>query len=122
MLHDVQSIDPSLTFIFFGLVSLCLLVTTITFVLTARDFRQMMRRMSAVLVSAEKTLRETHQLFHRLSGAVRHVETLVHEACDAASETAERIMALKARAQEFLAHQFGNGARAEPRSHHRRSR
>jgi hypothetical protein len=58
-------------------------------------------------------------LLARGDHATRRVEVVLHRACDAASEVIESLVHLKGRAQHLFMGRSGNGARVEPRSHHR---
>ncbi len=121
--------DTPLTFILLclGLVSLCMVAMTVTLMLTAHDIRRTMRRLHAMAPAADQALREaqrvlTHarRLLARAGGATRHVESVVQQACETATETLERFNVLKLNTARFLGKWVGNGTGAEPRRHHRR--
>ena len=104
----------------------CVLAMTITIVLTAREFRRTLRRVNAILPGADRAIRETHQsleqvrrLLTKTNHASAHIEAVIHQACDAASDTLRRFMRVKEQAQALWSARFGNGAGAEPRRHHR---
>ena len=118
--------EASLTVVFLGMSSLCLVATTLTIMVTARDVRQTLRRANAMLPDAQQTLSEArhslqtlHRIFKGATQAAEHVEVVVHQACESASDTLDRLAVLKGRVGGFWTEQFGNGTRAEPRRHHR---
>ena len=109
------------------LVSLCLLAMTVTMVVTAREFRETLRRLNAILPGADdavqearQSLREMHQLLARVNTASRKVEAVVHDACEAVSGTIGQVARWRRTARTFLKEHLGNGAGADPRRHHRR--
>jgi len=110
-----------------GVISACALAMTATMVWTARDMRRALRRVNAILPSAEQALRDVHRALHhvrrlltRADQASRRVEIIVHQACDTAEDVVERVSALKQQAQHSLGKWLGNGAGAGPRRHHRK--
>lgn len=107
--------DASLMVLLLGVISVCLMVMTVTLVVTARDVRRTLRRMHV-------TLTEAHQVLARTRRITRHVDAVVQKGCAVALQVLDPVLALKDRAQAFLeAHvgnHAGNGARSEPRRRH----
>ena len=119
--------DPIVWLTLLVIVTACVLAMTITVVLTAWEFRRTLRRANAILPGADRAIREAHRslehirrLLIRTNDVSRHVEAVIHQACDAASDTLRRFLRVKEQAQAFWAARLGNGAGAEPRQHHRR--
>ncbi len=117
----------SLPVILLLLASLCFLAMTVTMVLTAREFRETLRKFNAILPGADhalqearQSLREMHQLLARVNTASRKVEAVVHDACEVVSGTIGQVARWRRTAQTFLKTHVGNGAGADPRRHHRR--
>ena len=117
-----------LVVVLLGVVSLSVVAMTAILFVTARDFRRTLQELRAMLPNcdeavheARRALGEVRHLLKRTDNAARHVETVVHRACQAASEAIERFVFLKERAQTFLAERFGNGARSGPRRQYRAS-
>jgi len=104
--------DASLLFVYLTVISGCAVAMTVTMVWTARDLRGTLRRINALLPSAERALRDVHgaldhvrRMLMRADQASRRVEGVVRHACDSAEDT--------------LNHWLGNKAGADPRRHHR---
>lgn len=113
--------------ILLGTMTVCLLAITVTMVSTARAFRAMLRRLEALLPDADQALRDVpaslrhvRRLLARADWVTEHIESIIHQACDTTSRALEDVSALQRKAQGFFATRFGNGARVELRSHHRR--
>ena len=118
--------DPLVLLALLVVVTACVLAMTIAVALTAWEFRRTLRRVNAILPGADRAIREAHRsleqirwLLTRTNHVSRHVEAVIHQGCDAASDTLRRFLRMKEQAQAFWAARFGNGAGAEPRSHHR---
>ena len=119
-------LDPALAMLLVSLATLCLIIITVTVVMTAAELRSTLRRLEAVLPDAGEALRElrrssrqVRQILTRANMATRSVEGVILRACEAASEALERVALFKESAQQFWATRFGHGAGAEPRPHHR---
>ena len=119
--------DTPITVILLGVIAVSVLIMTGAMLVAVWDLRKTLWRVNAMLPSADQAIREAHrslqQMRHLLTTTnhvTRHIETVIREVCDAASDTLERLVLLKGRAQDFWRARFGNGARAEPRQHHRR--
>lgn len=107
---------------FLVVVSVCAVVMTVTVVIAAKDLRQTMQRLNALLTQcdhtvhdARRTLGQVHELVARTNQAARHVEGLIHKACEATSDAIERVAVFKERTEEWWTERFGNGARSGPR-------
>ena len=112
---------------FLVVVSACALVMTVTIVIAAKDLRRTMRRMNTLLTQcdhtiqdARRTLGKAHEVVARTNQAARHIEGVIHKACEAASEAIERVTVFKERTEEWWTERFGNGARSGPRHGHKR--
>ncbi|MBI3022068.1 MAG: hypothetical protein HYY59_08730 [Candidatus Omnitrophica bacterium] len=110
-----------------GIITCSLVTLVITALLIAREFRETLRRVNALLPRAGRTLDEAHRSFqqarHLLTKANRitqEMETVIHETCDAVAETLGRFKSWRERAQSFLKEHVGNGAGVDPRRHHGR--
>lgn len=108
------------------LASGCLLTITVALILIARDCHETLRRLNALLPAAERALEEVGRALRsgrRVLGsaerASRHVETVVHEACEAAAGSLGRLVRIGERVRKGWVGQFGNGAGSGPRRHHR---
>ncbi|MBI3321856.1 MAG: hypothetical protein HYZ91_06280 [Candidatus Omnitrophica bacterium] len=119
--------DSSLAIILLGVLTGCLVAITFTIWLTARELRQTLRHVNRVFPQADRALREArrslhgvHEILTRANRSAHDVERVIRRACETVSGVLERVAAFPHRAQEFLSGQFGNGAGAEPRQHHRR--
>ena len=106
---------------------LCLVTLVMVVLVTARDFRQTLRKINEVVPQAGRTLQEArrsleeaHQLLARANVASQKVEAVVHGACDAISGTLSQLTLWRKEAGRFLKGHGGNGAGADPRRHHRR--
>lgn len=107
---------------------LCLMATTFAIVLCARDLRVTLRRVNTLLPEMQHACVEARQSLHRmrrlLTGIIHtaeQVEAVAQQMSEAASHTLDGFDVFRQRALAFWSDRFGNGARAEPRSH-RRSR
>lgn len=110
-----------------GIITCCLVTLAITAVVSAREFRETLRGINALLPRAGQTLDEAHrsfqqvrQLLTKANRVTQATETVVHETCDAVAGTLSRFKSWKERAQAFLKEHVGNGAGADPRRHHGR--
>ena len=119
--------ESPLTLLLLAINSVCLALTAMAVVITARELRTTLRRLNAVLPEADRALREARRSLHHVrritaSGhqAARRVETVVHRACDIASDALERLAWVKSQTEHVLFGRVGNGTRGEPRPHHRR--
>ena len=118
--------DATRIVLLLGVMTACLLAMTLTMILTARDVRMTLQRLSAVLPDAGQALRETRQslrhvraLLARGDKATRRVESVIDQLCDATTETLGRFTMWKGRAEQFVLGRFGNGTRGEPRQRRR---
>ena len=107
--------DSLLLLVASGVISACLIATTVA---TLR----MMRECRLTLRDARRSLHALQQLLVRWNSVTRRIEAVVGSACDVASATLEGLARWKARAEHLVADRFGNGARAEPRRHGRATR
>ena len=64
---------------------------------------------------ARGTLTEARQLLARTNDATRHVETVIHKTCDAASGVVEQVIRWKDQARLFVHGGSGNGVKPKPR-------
>ena len=113
---------PLLT-VFLGVICLCLISLTAVLLVTARELRLTLRRINAMLPDAGTTLHEAgraliqlRRLVSRANVAAREVETVVHRACEMASETLEQFDLARERARAAFTKWVRNGAGVEPRS------
>ncbi len=120
----------SAVIVLLAIVSACVVAMTILLWTLTIDLRRTLSRMNAMLPhcdhaarEVQRTLGEVRQLLSRTRLVARHVETVVHKACDVTSDVLEQVTALKGRAKTFFTGHFGNGhgAGAEPRRHYRGS-
>ena len=119
-------LDPAVTLLLFSAATICLVVVTVTVVMTAAQVRSTLRRLDALLPDAGEALRElrrsgrqVRQILTRTNMATRSVEGIILRACEAASEALERVALFKESAQQFWSARFSHGAGSGPRSHHR---
>ena len=118
---------PDTSFWLLGLATACLFVMTLTILVMAAELRRTLRRLNAMLPDAAQALHDARRIFRqgrrllaRADVAAGHVQNVIHQACDAATDALGAIGRVKARTQRFWAKRFGNGAGAEPRRHDRR--
>ena len=104
----------------------CLVVMTLTILVTAGELRRTLRRLNVMLPEtaqavrdARRLLRQGRRLLARADAASRYVEAVIRQACDAATDALGAIGRFKARTQTLWTKRFRNGAGAEPRRHHR---
>lgn len=116
----------SFTLMVLGVISVCLLVNTVTLLLTALQFRRTLHRVNAILPDAARAIREGHRslrrvrrLLVRVDRAARPIEAVIRRAGELAAETIERVGLFRDRAEHALLGRLGNGAGAEPRRYHR---
>ena len=119
--------ELTLTLALLGVIAACAVSLTVCVLTTARELRNALRRLDAVLPEAEGALREarhalrqTRRLLARGHNATRHVETVVLRACEVASEALERLGRVREAATHFFTMRTRNGTRGEPRFQHRR--
>jgi len=113
--------------ILLGVISVCLIAITAMLALITQELRVSLRRLNAMLPQADRVFREAHRALHLIrqvlttpNQAAHRVETVIHQACDAASEVLERFNGFRAHAGRLFTSRFGNGTRAGSRSQHRR--
>ena len=118
--------EPSLVMGFLSIATICLVLITITIVMTAAKVRHTLDRLDALLPDAGEALRElrrsgaqVRRILTHTNLMTRSVEGIVLQACEAASGALERLALLKESAQQYWTARFGPGAGSEPRSHHR---
>ena len=118
--------DTSISLLLFAATTCCLIAIALTIMWTAAELRRTLRRINTVLPEADQALRATRRSLERANRllvkadrATTHVETVIHQVCDAASDSVDRFTRFKQRAQALWAGRFGNGAGAGPRRHHR---
>ena len=111
--------DSTPLLILLGMTSVCLLVATAALIVAVAELRGTLRRVNRVLPEARATFRELHHLLGRANSASRHIEAVVHHACEAASDALDRVSHFGGDAERFFTKRFGNGAGAGPRRHHR---
>ena len=104
--------ETSLGLLFLGIATACLVIMTLTILVTAGELRR-------TLQDARRMFRIGRRLLARADVASGRVEAVLHQACDAATDVLVAIGRVKARAQTLWTKRFGNGAGAEPRRHHR---
>lgn len=109
-----------------AIISCCALVTTFALCLTARELRQTLWRVNALLPSAGRAVRVASRSVQRINRwvtradqAAQHVEGVIHRACEAATQALDRWTALRGGDRGWRGSRVTNGARAEPRQHHR---
>src|SRR3989338_3573474 len=119
--------DPSLNSALLVVIAACAVALTVCVLTTAREFRNALRRLDAVLPEAEGALREarhalrqTRRLLSRGDSATRHVEAVVLRACEVASGALERLSRVREAATHLFTMSTRNGTRGEPRFQHRR--
>ena len=117
----------SLSVALLGVIAVCAIALTVCVLATAQELRDALRRLDAVLPEAEGALREarhalrqTRRLLSRGHNATRHVEAVVLRACEVASGALERLGRVREAATHLFTMSTRNGARGEPRPHHRR--
>lgn len=105
-----------------GVLSICAMVFTAVFCVTARRLNRTLRRIDGLIPRCRRAVRQAQQLLARANAAARHLETAVAVASGAVGEALEPLMGLSAGLRRLLGHFHGNGngARAEPRRHVRR--
>ena len=106
--------DLSFIMLLLGFMILCLMVMTVTLVMTARDVRRTLQR-------ANETLTDIRQVLARTQRITRQVDAVVQKGCAVALQVIDPVLALTERAQTFLEARFGSGvgtgARSGPRRH-----
>ncbi len=114
--------ESALSLWFLGMIAVCALTMTIALLMTIRELLRTMRQLRAMLprcdravLEAHRTLAQARQFLTRTNHASRHVETVVHQACNAASGVMEQIGHLRDRTQAFFSARIGNGTRSGPR-------
>ena len=118
--------DAPLWFPLLGIVTACLVILTLTVLVTAGELRRTLRRLNLMLPEtaqavhdARRMFRQGRRLLARADAAAGRVEAIIHQACDAATDMLGAIGRFKTRTQTLWTKRFGNGAGADPRRHHR---
>ena len=118
---------PETSFWLLSLATACLFIMTLAILMIAGDLRLALRRLNAMLPEAAQAVHDARRVFRlgrrllaRADVAAGHVQGVIHQACDAATDALGAIGRVQTRTQMFWAKRFGNGAGAEPRRHHRR--
>ena len=119
--------ETPLWLLLLGIATACLLVLTLTAIVTAAEVRRTLRRLNAMLPETAQAVHDVHRFFRqgrrllaRVDAASGYVEAVVRQACDAATDALGAFGRLKTRTQALWTKRFGNGTGAEPRRHHRR--
>lgn len=119
--------DVSLGLALLGVIAVCAVTLTVCVLATARELRDALRRLRTALPEAERTLREarhalrqTRRLLARGDHAARQIEAVILRACEAAADALGRLTRVREAATHLFTARTGNGARGEPRPHHRR--
>ena len=120
-------LETPLWLLFLGIATACLLVLTLTVLVTAGELRRTLQRLNVMLPEtaqavhdARRLLRQGRHLLARADAVSGYVEAVIRQACDAATDALGAVGRFKARTQALWTKRFGNGAGAEPRRHHRR--
>ena len=110
-----------------GLATACLFIMTLTILVLSAELRLALRRFNAILPEAAQAVHDARRIFRqgrrlllRADVAAGHLQGVIHQACDAATDALGALGRVKERTQMFWTKRFGNGAGAEPRRHHRR--
>ena len=116
--------DAALLLWLLGLISACVLILTVTLVVTARQARRTLRHLDVVLPDAAQAAREARRVMQHsrrllvaANQATGHVEAVIRRACDAVSAALDQFDLLKERTIHVLTRPFGNGTGAGPRPH-----
>lgn len=118
--------ESLLATVLLGVIGLCLIIVTGAIVSTAHELRETLRYLNALLPEARRAFHDAHRSLQQVQGfltranrATRHLERVIQQLCGAASDTVDRWTHLTDTAKGWWSQRFGNGARAEPRQHHR---
>ena len=109
--------------LFLTVLGVCAITMTLAVVIAVHELRRTMGQLRArlpqcdqALAEARRTLAHLRRLLARSDHATRHVEGVIHKACDVAAGIIDRVVFLKEQAEGVWAARFGNGTRVGPRS------
>ncbi len=104
--------DSPIMLLALAILCLCALTMTVTLLTTASELRRTARRVNHLLPQCEAAARQVNTLLVRTNHATHQIEQVVQQASHAALGWIEQAVALKHKAQSFMAGRFGNGHHA----------
>jgi hypothetical protein len=109
-----------------GFIGLCVLLMTVTFLITVRQIHRLLQQISSILPTCRQAFEDTHQtlsqarqMLARTNRVMMQAEGVVTQVCTVTSQMVEHFVFWKGKAQAFLAGRFGNGVSRTSRRLHR---
>ena len=103
--------EMTLVILFLAVLSVCAITLTFTMLMTTAELRRALRQMN-------HSLGQLQRLLGRAGRTAERVDSVVQQACKAASGALERFARVKEHVEEFFHGHGGNGAGAGPRRRH----